>query len=62
MNEAVFDGRLDSKIVKDVNQLEQFFDQKVEKFDLIFRASENRFDIKEFHKTCDGRSMTLVLL
>ena len=42
--------------------INSFFEQRVDDLKLLFRASENRFDIKEFHKICDGHNNTLTVL
>lgn len=54
--------RIDSKITKDIKVLEGFFPKSVKKFKLLYRASDNGFDIKAFHTACDGVKDTLVLV
>lgn len=53
--------QLNSKIVNDIAAIQRLFDNKIASFKLIFRASENGFSIKEFHKKCDGQGGTLIL-
>jgi len=45
-----------------VAAIHRLFDAKVASLKLIFRASENGFSIKEFHKKCDGQSGTITLI
>lgn len=52
---------LSSRILSDVAPLNRFFDSKIASMRLLFRASENSFSIREFHKKCDGEAGTLVL-
>jgi hypothetical protein len=51
-----------SKIVSDISAIHRLFDNKVASLKLVFRASENAFSIKEFHKKCDGQGSTLTLI
>jgi hypothetical protein len=53
---------LNSKIIDEIGVISSFFEDKISEANLIFRASENSFSIKEFHKKCDGISGTVVLL
>ena len=53
---------LSSKIVSDIANIQRLFDAKIASLELKFRATENAFSIKEFHKKCDGQTGTLVLL
>ena len=50
-----------SKIVHDVSAIHKLFENKVSSLKLIFRASENNFSIKEFHKKCDGQAGTVTI-
>jgi len=51
-----------SKIIPDMSPIQKFFDNKISSSKLIYRASEEAFSIKEFHKKCDGQVNTLVLI
>ena len=51
-----------SKVIHDIGAVHRLFDTKVNSLKLIFRASENGFSIKEFHKKCDGQAGTLTVL
>lgn len=43
--------------------LSKLFEHKsVKNAKLLFRASENNFSVKEFHKVCDGIPNTLTLV
>lgn len=53
---------INSKIVKELALVKSFFTEKVDKLELLFRASERKFDIREFHRTCDGRTNTIVFI
>ena len=44
---------IDSKIIDSSTQLVEFFDKKIMSFKTLYRASDNNFDIAEFHKKCD---------
>jgi len=62
MPEVKIAPSFNSKIVSDVAAIHRLFDAKVASLKLIFRASENGFSIKEFHKKCDGQSGTITLI
>jgi len=53
---------LNSKIIHDINAINRLFETKINSIKLIFRASENGFSIKQFHKKCDGQSGTLLVV
>ena len=53
---------LSSKITTDVGALQRLFEEKIKSFRLLFRASENNFSIKEFHRKCDAQGGTLTLI
>jgi hypothetical protein len=53
---------INSKIISDSESIKSMFDRAVDKVDLLFRASEKKFDIREFHKACDENEHTLVLI
>ena len=53
---------LNSKIIHEIDVISSFFENKISEVNLIYRASENSFSIKEFHKKCDGVAGTVVLL
>lgn len=53
---------INSKILSDSESIKSLFEVKVSKVDLLFRASDKKFDIREFHKSCDEISHTLVLI
>ena len=55
-------AQITSKIITDVSAIQRLFDAKISSFKLMFRASENNFSIKEFHKKCDGQAGTLTLV
>ena len=52
---------INSKIINDFSQITRLFESKIASAKLIFRASENSFSIREFHKKCDGISGTLIV-
>lgn len=54
--------KFDSKIIRQIDSVTRLFDQKISDLELLYRASEHRFEIKEFHKLCDGHENTLVLI
>ena len=54
--------KIDSKIVKDVEAIQSFFPENLKKLKLLYRASENSFDIKKFHAACDGIPNTLLFI
>lgn len=53
---------LPSKIVSDIAAIQRLFDTKISSFQLLFRASENGYSIREFHKKCDGMAGTVLLV
>ena len=54
--------KIDSKISKNIEILQDFFPEKLKSFKLLYRASEHNFDAKQFHESCDGVPNTLVLV
>ena len=67
VNSPVSENRLTpmsipSKIVSDISAIQRLFEAKIVSFKTLFRASENNFLIKEFHKKCDGQCGTLTLV
>jgi len=53
---------INSRIISDCESIKSLFNQPVDKVDLLFRASEKKFDIRDFHKACDEINNTLVLI
>jgi hypothetical protein len=53
---------LNSKVVTDFSAISRLFDGKIASLKLLFRASENAYSIREFHKKCDGHAGTLVVV
>ena len=49
-------------MVTDFAALSRLFENKISSLKLIFRASENGFSIREFHKKCDGHAGTLTVV
>jgi hypothetical protein len=54
---------INSKILDDVQPIRNLFtDRTVTSIKLLYRASDNGFSIKEFHKQCDHIPNTLTLV
>ena len=54
---------VDSRITIDFSQINSFFEgHNIKKASLLYRASENNFSAKAFHKMCDNIPNTLVLI
>lgn len=52
----------DSVITDEVEKIRLFFDKPVADFDLLYRASENQFDLEKFYDVCSDIPHTLVLI
>lgn len=65
---SFFDFKKISKIAESLNKYEikfieeLFFPKKIEKLDLLFRASQNCFSAQRFHNFCDFKGPTLTLI
>jgi hypothetical protein len=53
---------LNSRILREMAPINKLFEERIDDMKLLFRASENRFDIKEFHKLCDGHTNTITII
>ena len=55
-------GPLFSRITNDFRGINDFFENKFEKVNLLYRASEHEFLVSKFHERCDGHRNTLTII
>ena len=56
---------MDSKIVNtndEYKALKAFFDEKIKRFKLLYRASEHNFEVKKFYEKCSNIPNTIILV